>query len=53
MLTIIDGKDGNGNAMKSWRGVFEGQRGKVAVFILGSASSWTQANLDAFLGSLR
>lgn len=52
-VKVADGKDDNGNAMKSLRGTFEGQRGKVAVFILGTASSWPQNTLDAFLGSLK
>jgi hypothetical protein len=52
MMKAADGKDDNGNAMKSLRGVYEGKNGRVALFIIGSASSWTQSNVDAFLGSL-
>ena len=51
-MKVADGKDDNGNAMKSLRGVYEGKNGRVALFIIGSANSWTQSNVDAFLASL-
>jgi hypothetical protein len=51
-MKVADGADDNGNAMTSLSGTFEGKRGKVAVFILGSASSWTKENVSAFLASL-
>jgi hypothetical protein len=51
VVKMTAGKDDNGNAMTSLRGVFEGKRGRVALFILGNANSWPQAKLDAFLGS--
>jgi hypothetical protein len=52
VVKMAAGKDDNGNAMTSLRGVFAGKRGRVVVFVLGSANSWPQEKLDAFLGSL-
>ena len=52
-LKTADGKDDTGNAMKSWRGEFVGKNGRVALFIIGTASSWPQTSLDAFLSSLK
>ena len=52
-VRVADGADDQGNAIKSVRGVFTGQSGKVAVFIMGKASTWTDESLNTFLGSLK
>lgn len=52
-VRIADGKDDQGNAIKSLRGAFAGKSGKVALFIMGKASAWTDEKVNAFLGSLK
>src|SRR5262245_28733734 len=52
-LTVSEGTDRNGESIKSVSGVFEGLGGPSMVMILGRASAWDEAQVDAFLASMQ
>ncbi len=52
-LTVQEGNDSNGTAIRQITGVFSGENGMVILMIVGPTQTWDQQAVDAFLSSLR
>lgn len=52
-LTVREGTDNDGNAMRQVSGVFSGQDGPVLLMIMGAPQNWDQGAIDSFIGSIR
>jgi hypothetical protein len=52
-LTVSEGTDDEGTAIRQVAGVFEGKNGVVLLMIMGPQQGWDQAGIDAFIASLR
>lgn len=51
-LTVMEGSDSNGYAIKQVTGVFRGNNGAAMLMIVGPQQSWNQETVDAFISSL-
>jgi hypothetical protein len=52
-LTVQEGTDGDGTAIRQVTGVFAGQNGVAMLMIVGPTQTWDQEVVDTFLSSLR
>jgi len=52
-LTVYAGTTDTGKKSNAWTGKFTGKGGKAMLLILGPAAGWNEAELDAFVKSLR
>ncbi len=52
-LTIREGTDSDGTAIRQVSGVFQGKSGIVMLMIMGNRQNWDQEAVDAFIASLR
>ena len=52
-LTVQEGTDSNGTAIRQLTGVFPGKNGMAVLMIAGPTQTWDQQAVDAFLSSLR
>ena len=53
ILTTMEGKDGNGTAVRQITGIFEANSGNSAMLMIVSPiDSWEESNLDKFIDSL-
>jgi hypothetical protein len=52
-LTVQEGVDSNGTAIRQITGVFPGKNGMAMLMIMGATQTWDQQAVDAFLSSLR
>jgi hypothetical protein len=53
ILTTMEGKDGNGTAVRQVTGIFEANSGNSAMLMIVSPiDSWEESNLDEFIDSL-
>jgi ribosomal protein S6E (S10) len=52
-LTISEGTDSDGTAMRQMSGVFQGKNGAVLLMIVSKKQNWDQQAIDAFMTSLR
>jgi hypothetical protein len=51
-LYEYNGSDTQGNQFRQWVTVFEGKNGSVFVMIVGSESTWNDAEMEAFIQSI-
>jgi hypothetical protein len=52
-LTIREGTDSDGKALRQMSGTFKGKGGLVLLMIIGTPQAWNQGAIDAFIASLR
>jgi hypothetical protein len=52
-LTVQEGTDSNGTAIRQITGVFPGENGMAMLMIMGPVQTWDQQAVDEFLSSLR
>ncbi len=52
-LTIREGADSDGQAVRQMSGMFKGKSGMVLLMIIGTPQTWNQGAIDAFIASLR
>lgn len=52
-LSVYEGTDESGRAVRQWLTLFQGNNGPVLVMIMGSVDGWNEAELTAFLESIR
>jgi len=52
-LTVQEGTDSNGTAIRQVTGVFPGKNGMAVLMVVGPTQTWDQQAVDAFLTSLR
>ena len=53
-LFLYEGIDDQGNVIKQMNsGLFEGKKGAVMIIIIGEEQGWNQAEIDAFMESIR
>ena len=53
VLTVSEGTDDEGTAIRQIAGIFEGKNGVALLMVMGPQRSWDQAGTDAFIASLR
>jgi hypothetical protein len=51
-LYEYEGSDSQGNQFRQWVTVFEGKNGTVMLMIVGSKSTWNNAEMEAFIQSI-
>jgi hypothetical protein len=51
-LYEYEGTDSQGNQFRQWVSVFEGKNGSVFLMIVGSKSTWNDAEMEAFIQSI-
>lgn len=52
-LTVQEGTDSNGTAVRQITGIFPGENGIAMLMIVGPTQTWNQQAVDAFISSLR
>lgn len=52
-LLVSEGANENGYRFRQVTGVFEGRNGQVLLAVIGPISTWEQAEIDAFISSIR
>jgi hypothetical protein len=52
-LTIREGTNADGEAMRQITGIFQGKNGPTILMVMGEMGAWDQAAVDQFLASIR
>lgn len=52
-LTVSEGHDAAGDAVRQLAGIFQGENGVVMLMIMAPVERWNQHSIDAFIASIR